>query len=131
MVVIDIEPEGFDELARVMRVVPDQVMRELPRVGRKGAQNVKTEWAARVGQSRHFGQIAPTINYDERSAFGAYEAEVGPDRRRRAARLAGIAHFGGANGGGGTIGDPQRFADAEGPRMEQAIADLVDKVLGK
>lgn len=128
---IDFEAEGFDELVDVMRVVPDRVMRELPRIGRKGSQNVKTEWAADVSRSRHFGQIARTINYDERSAFGVYEAEVGPDRRFRAARIVGIGTFGGANGGGGTLPVPDKYIRSEGPRIESEMSDLVDKVLGK
>ena len=131
MVVIDIEPEGFDELAREFADTEPRVQREMPRIMRKAGMNIKNEWNTTAARSRHF-RIAGTVNFDENLHFGAmHEVEVGPDRRRRAARLAGIAHFGGANGGGGTLGDPKRFADAEGPRLESAIADLVDKVLGK
>lgn len=131
MVVIDIEAEGFDELAREFADTEPRIKREMPRIMRKAGVNIKNEWNSAAARSRHF-RIAGTINFDENLHFGAmHEVEVGPDRRRRAARLAGIAHFGGANGGGGTLGDPKKYVDAETPRMEQAIADLVDKVLGR
>lgn len=139
MVVIDIEVEGFDELAREFADTEPRVQREMPRIMRKAGVNIKDEWNAAASRSRHF-RIAGTVTFDENLHFGAmHEVEVGPDRSvgRRAGKrsgpagLAGIAHFGGANGGGGTLGDPQRFADAEGPRLEQAMSDLVDKVLGK
>ena len=131
MVVIDIEPEGFDELAREFADMNPRLQREMPRVMRKAGVNIKRDWSMDAAFSRHF-RLGPTINFDQTVHFGAmHEVEVGPDRWHRAARLAGIAHFGGANGGGGTLGDPKKYVDAETPRMEQAIADLVDKVLGK
>lgn len=107
----------------------DRAMRETGRAGRKGAQNIKDAWNAHAAGSRHFNI---SVSFDEKEAFGVYEAEIGPDRRLRANRLAGIYHFGGANGGGGTGGDPSRFMDAEAPNLEQAIADAAEKaVFGK
>ena len=61
------------------------------------------------------------------------EFEIGPDRDRggkpgRVARLANIAYFGGANGGGGTL-DFDRPAKEELPRLDAHIARALGKAL--
>lgn len=95
----------------------------------KGAVNIKDQMRAEMGASTHFGKIAHTINFDVRevSVFGGgiVEAEIGPNRGRRVARLANIAYFGSARGGGGTVPDPQVALDAEVPRFEQALQNLI------
>lgn len=119
----------LDALASDLQQLPPKVTRGLSAVVRKGAVNIKNDWREAAAKSRHF-KIAPTISFDEGAAPDGSEAEIGPNRHYRAARLAGIAHFGGANGGGGTIGDPQRFLDKEAPGFADAVGDLVDKALG-
>lgn len=126
---IEFDASELRQIADDFAALPAKAQADLPRIVRKAAVNVKAEWNAAAAGSQHF-RIAGTVNFDEKDAFGVYEAEVGPDRARRAARLAGIAHFGGANGGGGTLGDPSRFAENEGPRLESAMSDLIDRVLG-
>ncbi len=117
---MDVTVEGFDELARAFADASPKIQRDRNQIGRKAAQNIKDAWNADAAGSRHF---KITASYDETVRFGAmYEAEIGPNRRFRANRLAGIAHFGGANGGGGTLGDPSKYLDAEGPVMEQHLA---------
>lgn len=119
------------ELQRELQGAADRAMRETGRIGRRGATNIKRDWSMDAAFSRHF-RLGPTINFDETESFGVYEAEIGPNRRFRAARLAGIAHFGGANGGGGTLGDPTKYLDAEAPGFEKALADAAEKaVFGK
>ena len=125
---VDIDTSELDALGRELQQLGPKVARQLPRIVRKGAVNVKNDWREAAAKSRHF-KIASTINFDEKAAPAGFEAEVGPNRHYRAARLAGIAHFGGANGGGGTIGDPQRFGDAEAPNLEKALADLAEQAL--
>ena len=118
---VNIDASELDALAQEMGGASERMIGETVKVGRRGANNVKRDWRAAAEGSRYFA-MAHTINYDERDSFGVYEAEVGPDRRYRYARLAGIGHFGGANGGGGTLGDPSRFAEAETPRLADALA---------
>ncbi|HHU10248.1 MAG TPA: hypothetical protein GXZ60_09575 [Intrasporangiaceae bacterium] len=125
---ISIDTSELDALASDLQQLPPKVTRGLPAVVRKGAVNIKNDWREAAAKSRHF-KIAPTISFDEKAASDGFEAEIGPNRHYRAARLAGIAHFGGVNGGGGTIGDPQRFADAEEPGFAKAVADLVGDLL--
>lgn len=107
--------------------------REVTSVVSKGALNIKNQQQAEMARSTHFGRIARTISYDIRTvgAFGGgiVEAEIGPNRHWRAARLANIAYFGGARGGGGTVPDPGDALLAEAPRFEQALADLATRHL--
>lgn len=94
----------------------------------KGAVNIKDQMRAEMSRSRHFGQIASTISFDVRTvgAFGGgvVEAEIGPNRHFRAARLANIAYFG-TSRGGGTVPDPQGALDAEEPRFVAALSALL------
>lgn len=126
---MEINTSELDALARDFADADQRISRDRDRIGRKAAQNIKRDWSMDAAFSRHF-RIGPTISYDETVRFGAvYEAEIGPNRRFRAARLAGIAHFGGANGGGGTLGDPQKYADAEAPTLAEYLAEAAEKAL--
>jgi hypothetical protein len=98
----------------------------------KGALNVRNQMREEAGRSRHF-TFASSITYDMREggAFGGgfVEAEIGPNKRFRSARLANIAYFGGANGGGGTVPDPRGALEAEWPRFEKALGDIAEDAL--
>lgn len=126
---MDMDASELDALAREFADADARISRDRDRIGRKAAQNIKRDWSMDAAYSRHF-RLGPTISYDENVWFGSvYEAEIGPNRRFRAARLAGIAHFGGANGGGGTLGDPSKYLDAEAPRLADALADAAAKAV--
>ena len=79
------------------------------------------------------GNAAKSVTYDiTRSGAGGttYEAEIGPDRAKSPqARLLNIAHFGGANGGGGNLPDPSEFLKKEAPAFEKWMRDAVDGLL--
>lgn len=115
--------------AAELQTVPDSVVRKIPGVVKKGANNIKQTMAADFGRSRSFGMIGKTVSYDIQMDATGVEAEVGPNKRFRAARLANIAYFGGANGGGGTIRDPERALEEEVPRFEAALSDLLGDIL--
>lgn len=97
----------------------------------KGAMNVKESWQSDFHRSAYFSQVARTINFDIESDRTGTEAEVGPELTGTGspAYLAHIAHFGGANGGGGTIPDPERHLDKELPYLEKAIGDILEGLL--
>lgn len=131
---MNVDTSELDALAKDLQQLGPKVARDLPRIVRKGAVNIKNDWREAYLKSRHFrgksGQAAAAVTFDEKVTPDVVEVEIGPNRHFKIARLAGIAHFGGANGGGGTIGDPQRFLDKEAPGFADALADLVDKALG-
>lgn len=89
--------------------VPGKAVDDVDAVLERGAQNIKDDLTDSARRSRHFNRIAPTISYDRRAFVGGISYEIGPDRLRGgAAKLANIAYFGGAHGGGGTL-------DLDGP----------------
>lgn len=105
-----------------------QIIPEVVRVVGKGALNVKNGMRKDAEASRHF-RLAPHIGYDHFTFDpSGLSAQIGP-QRRGAAKLANIAYFGGAHGGGGTIRDPQRVADEEAPRFERALLNVIDGIL--
>lgn len=95
----------------------------------KAGMNVKRDWQEALGKSRSFKGVKSTPSFDVESTADGLEVEVGP---RTAGRVPGdlvsIAHFGGARGGGG-VTDPQEFLDAEAPKFEKALQDVVDRLL--
>ena len=74
-------------------------------------------------RSRSFGHIAGSITYD----VDGTRMEIGPDAARSSsAPLAGIAYFGGAHGGGGTVAEPDYILHDEA----EVAADFIGKELG-
>ena len=125
----------FSELDALAQSFAQAERAALPKVRgvvSKGALNIRNQMREEAGRSRHF-KFAPSITYDMREggAFGGgfVEAEIGPNKRFRSARLANIAYFGGANGGGGTVPDPRGALEAELPAFEKALGDIAEDVL--
>lgn len=106
--------------------VPATVVTGVRPVVRKAGVNMKNQLREEMGASRHF-RAAESISFDE--GDGGMAVEVGPTKSG-AGNLANIAYFGGANGGGGTVPDPQGALEAEAPRFEKALTDLVGEILG-
>lgn len=134
------DTSDLDRLAADLERTPGEVAKDIRQVVSKGALNIKRDWQARLSESPSFKGVAGSVSYDLRATVGGVEAEIGPDlerypglpgrpKQRPAAGLAHIAHFGGARGGGGTVPDPQDYADREAPRFEGALAALVEKAV--
>lgn len=127
---IRVDTVGFGDLARDLRKASAHVGRELVPVVKKGAGNVKDGMRNDMRKSRHFKQVAHSISYDVERTPVSVEAEIGPETGGRVVGdLAHIAYFGGINGGGNTVRDPEWHARDEAPRFEKAIADVVDGLL--
>ena len=116
------------KLATDLSSAPKLVKSEARGVISKAALNIKTQMRDEVARSRHF-RFAHTISYDLRVSGDTIEAEIGPETGG-AGSLAGFAYFGGVNGGGGTVPDPQGALDAEAPNVEKYLDALVAKALG-
>ena len=111
-----------------LREAPKLVRREARAVISKGALNIKNQMRDEVARSRHF-RFAHTVSYDIRVSGDTIEAEIGPETGG-VGSLAGFAYFGGVNGGGGTVPDPQGALDAEAPNVEKYLDALITKALG-
>lgn len=128
---MSVDVSQLRELATDLQQVPAKVITGIPPVVRKGAMNIKRTMQADFLQSRSFGQIARSINFDVTADADGFEAEVGPDKSvaRAGASLAHIAYWGGANGGGGTVRDPAHALEDEGDQFEDALSRLLEDIL--
>ena len=116
------------KLASDLSNAPKLVRSEARAVVAKGALNIKNQMRDEAANSRHF-RFAHTISYDLKVGGDTIEAEIGPETGG-VGSLAGFAYFGGVNGGGGTVPDPQGALDAEAPNVEKYLDALVTKALG-
>lgn len=74
----------------------------------KGALEMKRNLKANARTSDHFKHLAPKITYDTKVRRAGVEIELGPENDKAVGKAnhgpgAGIAYFGGANGGGGSL----------------------------
>lgn len=124
----DVGIEGLRELSADLGRIASRALPEVDAILKKGADNIKSEMVADAEGSAHFKAMAPSISYDSAYRVGEAAYEIGPDKSRgkagRAASLAGIAYFGGANGGGGTL-DIDGPLEHEEPRLMKALDDYL------
>ena len=130
MTAFDIDVSGLDALARELAEVGGSVMAEVRPVVAKGALNIKTTMRDDLAKSAHFGQVARSVTYDTKAGQSFASAEIGPvTAGQTVGDLAHFAYFGGANGGGGTVRDPQEALNEESPRFVDAVSDVIDRLL--
>lgn len=99
----------------------------------KGAVNIKNQLRSEAQASRHFKGGARDIDFSMTSqkvfGVGVIEAEIGPrSGPGQPGSIMNIGYFG-TSRGGGTVPDPQGALDAEAPRFEQALGDILDGLL--
>lgn len=120
--------------------VPSALVPKIRSVVTKGAVNIKNQQRADFDPSTRFKQIAKTITFDVTESHGAIEAEIGPNKRYRAARLANIAYFEaeshsravfGTSTSGGVVPDPSVALEDEMPRFLDALGDVLGKALNR
>ena len=125
----DWDTSELTDLAVEWQGTATQLARKLRPVVSKGALNIKNTMRADVAKSKYF-PFAHTISYDLTTSANGVEAEIGPEAGGLAA-FAGIAYFGGVNGGGATVRDPGEPLAEEEPRFIRALEDIVAEVMGK
>lgn len=137
-----IDDSELRELIHHIDGAPARVMKNAEAVAKRAMQNIKTDLVDEAKTSTHFRLVAPTISYDERHTLRGVEYEVGPDKDRyvpptrtrrkpgpgKPGRIANIAYFGGANGGGGSL-DFDGPIEREMPRLEQYLGDALRDAL--
>lgn len=108
---MSVEIDGIDEIIRDMGKANQKLVSKMKPLMSKTALSVKKRMQADLRKSRYFKSVARSVSYDLAQTTwdgtGVFQFEVGPDRSvSPSASLAGIAYFGGSNGGGGTVRDP-------------------------
>lgn len=116
--------EELDALSSDLQAAPRQAERAVQSVLHRGGNEMRRAMQSDFSGSRHFGHIAGSITYD----VSGTRLEIGPDAARSSsAPLAGIAYFGGAHGGGGTVREPDYILEAEA----HTAADWIHRRLGE
>ncbi|KQQ98027.1 hypothetical protein ASF74_14945 [Arthrobacter sp. Leaf145] len=117
---MSVDASDLDGLARSFRLIPVEMVPKLKGVVTKSALNTKKIMRKDAAGSKHFKQLARTINYDIKvNSFGGdgvIEGEVGPSGGGSAS-LAGIAYFGTSRPGGGTLRNPEDAMLEEAPNF--------------
>lgn len=117
-------------LSRDFGTVPQKATRKIRPIFSKTALEIKKGMQADFANSRHFKQVGRSIDYELVDGDGGLSAEVGPNAATNpAAALAGIAYFGGSNGGGGSVRDPVFHARDQGTRMVGFIEMAIEGLL--
>ena len=126
MASVSVELSEVRAFARELEDAPLKVVREIVPVVRKGAVNIKSDMQAdlRGSSNAGFRHVASTVSYDVLD--GGFGVEVGPSKP--AGALANVAYFG-TSRGGGTVADPGGALQAEIPRFEKAIDDILGGML--
>lgn len=104
---------------------PARLVPKVRQVVMRGALNIKRQRQQEFGSSPSFKGVARAESFDIVENMSGVEALIGPTKGPgEPGNLANIAIFG-TSRGGGTVPDPQGALDAETPRFEQALADLI------
>lgn len=115
-----VDASDLSGLASDFEKIPALMVPKLRGVISRSALNTKKIMQKDARGSKHFKQIAPTINYDLKvhsfAGDGVIEAEIGPSGGG-AASLAGIAYYGTSRPGGGTVRDPTDAMLEEAPNF--------------
>lgn len=131
---MSLDDSQLRQFSQDLGLVPGRLIPEVKAVLKKGAVNVKTAMQQDLRASKSFKAVARSVDFEElgSAAFGQshYAVEIGPNRSRNpAAGLAGIAYFGGANGGGGTVRDPAESLAHEAAVVEEYMAKIWEGLL--
>ena len=112
-----------DFAADVGRIGP-KMQKKTKSIVSKGALNIKNTMREDFSHSAHFKQVGKTISYEVNETADGVEAEIGPNKHYRSARIANIAYFGGIRGGGGTV-DVENGLRQEVPNFVEHMRSVV------
>lgn len=128
---ISFDASDFSTLARDLdRAAATDLVGKIGPTIMRGAGNVQRAMKADMEESLHFKQVSAAITFDYEAFTAHARAEVGPlSAGRQVGDLAHFAYFGGANGGGGTVRDPEHHLNAEGPILGKSIGDVLEGLL--
>lgn len=120
--------DDLRQLAVDLGNVDKKMQREVNAVVKKAAVNIKNTMREDFSRSKHFHQIGSSVSFDIVEDSEGVEAEIGPNKRYRAGRLANIAYFGSSRGGGGTV-DVENGLRKEAPAFYQHMRRVMGDVL--
>lgn len=119
---------GLDEWIVQLTKAQSGALPAVERVLSKGALNIKQDAIRRISGHAHSPAYPRAIGYDIYHLPGSARARIGPDKQARQGALGNILEFGTANNA--PIPHLAPALDAEGPRFENALADVAAQLLG-
>ena len=122
---VEIDAHEVKEFASELGKVPTKVVTGVRPAVVKAGVNMKKQLREEMDKSKHF-KASRSINFDV--SDGGLAVAVGPSKGHPGS-IANIAYFGGVNGGGGTVPDPQEALNEESPRFVDAVGDVIDRLL--
>lgn len=126
---VSIDASEVRALAADMRAVDGRLTRWIRPALDRGAIQIRNQLRDEMRSSTHFKGAAGAISYDWIEGSGDLEVEIGPSSEDGSpGNLANIAYFG-TSRGGGTVPDPELALQAEAPKFEKALADLLEDLL--
>ena len=130
MVGIEFDTSELRALAADLTAAGSGIAARVRPVVIKGAVNIKGQMRREMQESPSFKATAAAIDFDvETSGVGTLEAVIGPKvGSGQIGGLGSIAYFGNSRGGG-TVADPQGALDAEAPKFQSALEDLIGGIL--
>jgi len=131
---VSVDASDLDKLAHDFGLVPAKVAKRVKPIMAKTGLAMKKRMQADFKASTHFKGVATSVDYDVKTfgfdGTGIIQVEVGPNAERGSgAPLAGIAYFGGSNGGGGTVPDPIVPMRLEEPLLIGFLQMAVEDIL--
>lgn len=131
---VEVDASELHQLAADLASAGSGIASRVRPVVVKGAVNIKNQMRTEARGSKHFKGGASDIDFSMTSqkifGVGVIEAEIGPrSGPGQPGSIMNIAYFGTSRGGGGTVPDPQGALDAEAPRFEQALGDILEDLL--
>lgn len=125
---LQIDTSDLKHLAATLQVASRNTVAEARSVVAKGANNVQKDARERIGRGPYLPAYARSITYDLSWPIGAVKAVIGPDKDRPQGPLGNVLEYGSP----GRAPRPHLgpALEAESPRFEKALEDVVGKVLG-
>lgn len=106
-----------------------ELLDQTEKVVGRGMFNIKRDWKARWTGYAHIPHLPNAINYDVDTKGDTVSGEVGPDKTKRQGPLGNLIEFGSENNAPIPGGLPALAA--EEPKFQQALADMLEKLLGR
>jgi hypothetical protein len=125
---MDIDMHELNRYVIELEKVPSRLDEELVKVGARGAFNIKRDWIAAWSGRSYISGLARAVTYERMTRVKELEWVIGPDKRRPQGALGNIIEYGSVKNAPIPGGAPA--LDKEAPRLEKAIADATEKVLG-
>lgn len=123
--------KGLRELRIHLETLPERADKELPKVVRKGALKIKTDWRARWDAVKHppthIPHLVSGIGYDTDDSPPVWSAQIGVAARNSQSAIAHLLEYGSVHNAPHPAG--QDSLDAEAPRFEEAVADAAEGLL--